>query len=427
MQTTLTTIGGLRRSVEITLSYDELAPHFERAYSEVQRDLQLEGFRKGKVPMDIIKSRYGDKIERDALGDIASDAFRTATREHELDVIGTPVLVEMNRTAERGARFVIEFEVMPTISLRPYDEIEIVKPIRQISEVDVDEELYNLQLRSAKLEPADQITDSMYVVKLKFSPVDPQTNAPILGGKEQEFFLDDERMDPLLRSELINLRVGDSFVYRTEHQGDEHGDQLHQHVYHVTVQQIQRVVLPELNQEFITSLSGGRLSTEDALRQDIRRSLEEYWEKELANYLRERLVDAMVEAHDFEVPDGLVRVMAEEFADEALQRGKDDKRMQQIPREQLIEYFLPQAEQAVRWQLIADTILRTENITLNNEQLADIAARYGVDTEQLKMALEQNASLRNRLLTDALFDFLFARVRVVERPYDELLEQGGDA
>lgn len=61
MQTTLTTIGGLRRSVEITLSYDELAPHFERAYSEVQRDLQLEGFRKGKVPMDIIKSRYGDK------------------------------------------------------------------------------------------------------------------------------------------------------------------------------------------------------------------------------------------------------------------------------------------------------------------------------------------------------------------------------
>ncbi len=423
MQTTVTTIGGLRRSVEITLSYDELAPHFERAYSDVQRNLQLEGFRKGKVPMDIIKSRFGDQIERDALSDVASDAFRTAAREHELDVIGTPVLVEMNRTAEHGARFVIEFEVMPTITLRPYDEIEIIKPVRQISEIDVDEELYNLQLRSAQLEPAEQITDSMYVVKLKFAPVDPETNAPILGGKEQEFFLDDERMDPLLRSELINLRVGDSFVYRTEHAGDEQSGQPHQHVYHVTVQQVQRVVLPELTEEFIAKISGGRISTEEQLRDEIRQSLEQHWERELNNYLRERLVDALVEAHQFDVPEGLIRAMAEEFADEALERSKDDKRMQQIPRQQLVEYFLPQAEQAVRWQLIADTILRSENITLSNDQLAELASRYGVDVPQLQMALEQNQSLRNRLLTDALFDFLFARVRIVERPYDELLEE----
>jgi trigger factor len=393
----------------------------------MQRDLQLEGFRKGKVPIDIIKARFGDQIERDALGDIASDAFRTIAREQDLDVIGTPVLVEMSRTAERGARFVIEFEVMPSITLCPYDQIEIVKPVRQITEIDIDEELYNLQLRHASLEPADQITDSMYVVKLKFSPVDPQTGAPILGGKEQEFFLDDERMDPLLRTELINLRVGDSFVYRTTSGPDEHGSNPHEHVYHVTVQSIQRVVLPELNEEFISKLSGGTISTEDALRQEIRRSLEQHWEKELATYMRERLVDALVEAHEFAVPEGLVRAVAEEFADETLERSKEDKRMQSITREQLVEYFLPQAEQAARWQLIADTIMRTENITLSSEQLAEIAARYGVEEAQLQMALEQNPTLRNRLLTDALFDFLFARVRIVERPYEELIEPSEDA
>jgi FKBP-type peptidyl-prolyl cis-trans isomerase (trigger factor) len=143
--------------------------------------------------------------------------------------------------------------------------------------------------------------------------------------------------------------------------------------------------------------------------------------------MRERLVDALVEAHEFAVPEGLVRAMAEEFADETLERNKEDKRMQSITREQLVEYFLPQAEQAARWQLIADTIMRTENITLSSEQLAEIAARYGVEEAQLQMALEQNPTLRNRLLTDALFDFLFARVRIVERPYEELLEPGEDA
>lgn len=427
MQTTINTIGGLRRSIEITLSHDELAPHFERAYTEFQRELQLEGFRKGKVPIDIIKQRYGDQIERDALGDVASDAFRTAATEQSLDVVGTPVLVEMNRTAERGARFVIEFDVMPEIALRPYEEIEIVKPVRQISDADVEEELYNLQLRSAQLEPAEQITDSMYVVKLKFAPVDPETNAPLLGGKEQEFFLDDERMDPLLRTELINLRTGDTFVYRTEHAAGEHGNEPHTHVYHVTVQQIQRVVLPELDEEFVSKLTGGRLRNENELREDIRRALEEHWEKEIASYLRERLVDAMVELHDFPVPESLVRAMAEEFATDALERNKDDKRLASIPRQQLVEYFLPQAEQSVRWQLIADTVLRTENLTIGSQQLEQLAARYGVDVAQLKMALEQNPSLRNRLLTDALFDFLFQRVRIVERPYDELMaEMGGE-
>lgn len=426
MQTTIDQVGGLRRRVEITLSYDELSPHFERAYADVQQNLQLEGFRKGKVPLDIIKRRYGEQIERDALSDVATEAFRSAAVEHALDVVGTPVLVEMNRTVERGAHFVIECEVMPEISLVPYETIEVIKPIRTISETDVDEELYNVQLRSAQLEPAEQITDSMYVVKLSFAPIDPQTGAPLVGGKEQEFFLDDDRMDPLLRSELINLRVGDSFVYRTEHAADEHNEEPHQHAYHVTVREIKKVVLPTLDEEFISKLTGGRLTGEEQLRNEIARSLQEYWEKEIADYLRERVVDALVEAHDFDVPEGLVRAMAEEFAESTLEKNKDDKRLQQIPREQLIEYFMPQAEHAARWQLIADTILRTEKLELEPERLQRLAERYGVDVSQLRMALEQNPSLRNRLLTDVLFEFLLERVRIIERPYDELAQSFED-
>lgn len=405
------------------MTYDELVPHFEQAYREYQRDLEVEGFRKGKVPIELIKARYGEAIEQQALNTIASDAFRSAALEQKLDVIGSPVLVEMSRTDQRGARFVIECEVMPDIVLVPYETIEIVKPVREISDSDIEEELYNLQLRHARLEPSEQITDSMHVVKLKFSPVDPQSGAPLVGGgKEQEFFLDDEHMDPLLRSELINLRPGDTFVYRVEHDDDEQGTTPHDHVYHVTVQQVQKVVLPQLDDEFVSNVAGGRLKTLEELRSDIRNSLAEYWNKEVAGYMRERLVDALVEAHNFDVPSGLVRAVAEEFVTEALERNKEDQRLRSIDREQLIEYFLPQAETHVRWQLLADKILQTENITLEPERLELLAQRYGVDPIQLQRAIEQNSSIRNRLLTDALFEFLFQRVRVVERPYDQLLD-----
>jgi len=418
---------GLKREVEITLSLEDLQPHFQKAFQEAQADAQIEGFRKGKVPMNVIKARFGKSIERDALGDIADESFRKAVEEHNLEVAGAPMLMDMKRTDNSGAYLKIGYEVYPDITLREYHEIEIEKPTREISDEDVDKELANIMLRTSKLEPAEQVTDTMHVVKLKFSDIDTATGMPLLGGKERELFLDNDEVDTILRNDVLNLKKGDSFRYTEEHAAGEHGDQAHTHDYHVTVTDIQKVVTSELNQEYIQQISSGVLNTEEELRADIKRSLQQYWDKEVSEALRDQLISKFIQTHEFDVPESLVAMTASDMIEDAKKRHPDDQYLKRAKNEELFEMFISPAEQSVRWQLIASEIVDKEDITIGEEDLDKVAAQIGLEKEQVRVAVEKNPQLRNRMTNDRLFDFLMTRVVITERPYDEMLDDVQEA
>ncbi|MFM7774884.1 MAG: trigger factor, partial [Candidatus Kapaibacterium sp.] len=379
--------------------------------------------RKGKVPMNIIKARYGKAIEHDALGDIADEVFRTAIKEQELDVAGVPMIRSMDRTDDKGCAFVIEFEVFPEFTVREYHEIEIEKPVRVIDDGDVEAELRNVMLRTSTLEDAEQVTDTMHVVKLRFSEIDPETKTPLLGGKEREIFLDDERTDPILRNDTLNLRRGDSFAYTESHAAGEHGEHAHTHDYHVTVTEIKKVVLPTLSAEYIGQITGGALSTEEELREDIKKSLQRYWDKEVAESLRDQVVDKFIAAHDFEIPKTLVAMTCSDMIEEVKKKNPEDPYLKRAKREELYETFLPNAEQSVRWQLIAERIIKNEKLEVDDASIQRTAESLGVDKEVVRVALEKNSQLQGRMLTDRLFDFLFERILTTEVPYLDMMDK----
>lgn len=414
---------GLKREIEITLSLEELQPHFDKAFQAAQQEAQIEGFRKGKVPMNVIKARFGKSIERDALGDIADESFRKAVEENNLEVAGAPMLVEMKRTDDGGGFFKIAYEVYPTITLREYHEIEIEKSTREISDDDVEKELENIRLRTSKLEPAEQVTDTMHVVKLKFSDIDASTGMPLLGGKEREVFLESEETDAILRNDVLNLKKGDSFRYTEEHAAGEHGDHAHTHDYHVTVTDIQKVVKSELNQEYIQQISSGVLNTEEELRADIKRSLQQYWDKEVSEALRDQVITKFIQLHEFDIPESLVVLTAQDMIEDAKKRHPDDQYLKRAKNEELFNMFMAPAEQSVRWQLIASEIVAKEEITIGEEDLDKVASQIGIEKEQVRVAVEKNPQLRNRMTNDRLFDFLMSRIVVTERPYDDMLDE----
>ncbi len=421
MNTTVNVLEGLRREMVITLSFDELQPHFQKAYNAMQAEAQIDGFRKGKVPMNIIKSRFGKAIENDALGDIADETFRSSVTEQDLEVAGVPMLRESKRTDDKGAHFVIEYEVYPSFSLREYHEIEIEKPTRDINDDDVERELHNILLRTSTLESAESVADTNHVVKLKFSELDHETGTPLLGGKEREIFLEGENIDPILRNDCLNLKRGDSFRYTEHHAAGEHGDHAHAHEFQVSVVDIQRVVLPELTKEYIEQITGGAFGTEEELRADIKKSLQNYWDREVKESLRDQLVDKMIAAHDFDVPKSLVALTAQDMIEEVKRKNPEDAYLKRAKAEDLFEDFLPNAEQSVRWQLIAERIIKSESLSVEEENLDQLAASMGVEKEMIRVALEKNKQLEGRLLTDRLFDFLFERVLTSEVPYEELM------
>jgi trigger factor len=422
VNTAINTKEGLLREAVLTLSLSELQPHFDKAYAATQAEAHVDGFRKGKVPMNIIKSRFGKAIEQDALGDIADEMFRTAIKEQGLDVAGVPMIRSMERTEDKGCEFVIEFEVFPEFTVREYHEIEIEKPVRVIDDADVEAELRNVMLRTSTLEDAEQVTDTMHVVKLKFSEIDPETQAPLLGGKEREIFLDDDRTDPILRNDTLNLRRGDSFSYTESHAAGEHGEHAHTHNYHVTLTEIKKVVLPELTAEYIGQITGGAITTEEDLREDIKKSLQRYWDKEVAESLRDQVVDKFIAAHEFDIPKTLVAMTCSDMIEEVKKKNPEDPYLKRAKREELYETFLPNAEQSVRWQLIAEQIIKNEKLEVDDAAIQRTAESLGVDMEVVRVALEKNAQLQGRMLTDRLFEFLFERILTTEVPYLDMME-----
>lgn len=406
----------------ITMTYDDLQPHFSKAFSEAQRDAQIDGFRKGKAPLAMVKQRFGAAIERQALPDIAQSVFAEEIQRQEIPVSGIPMMKKSTRTDDKGAEFVIYYEVSPTIELQDFSSIVVTKPVKEFTEDDIDGEVYRLRLRISTLEPADVISDALHVVKLKFSDIDSATNMPLLGGKERELFLEDPNVDPILRNDCLNLRRGDSFRYTEEHAAGEHGDHAHTHDYLVSVTDIQKVVLPELNEQFVKKLTEGNLSSIEELRTNIRMDMMYRFNQDVVKSLDNEIRMKVVELHEFDVPASLVVRVAQEMVAEVREKNKNDQQLKRIPDEQLVRFYLPQAEKQVRWEFIVDAIVKRDNIVVTDDDLNEVAQSVNMTVEQIREYF-QDEQQQMQILEMKVSRMLLDTVTIEERPLDDFLDE----
>ena len=271
MEHTLSTLDGARREVKISLTSDELKPHYEEAYKRAQSGIALDGFRKGKVPISVIKKRFGREIEAEALETIADEEFRSYATAEKLRVVGHPGLTDIDKQKE-GVTFTISFEVMPEIELGDYRGLEVNRPVREVSEKDVEEELDRIRLRAATFEPAEEVKDNMHVATITLRELDKESGVPVIGTEpqEQRVFLDDDQADMHLRNSLMEKKVGDEFNYTGETQEENEAPPS----YQVTVSDIQKVVPAELTNDFAETITGGKITSTEELREDIEDSAE---------------------------------------------------------------------------------------------------------------------------------------------------------
>jgi trigger factor len=251
-------LDGSRREVRITLSNAELQPHYEKAYVEAQAGIELKGFRKGKVPIAMIRQQFGRQIEMDALETIADAEFRQFVTTDRIHVIGNPALTDINKSAD-GVEFTIRFEVVPSFELGSYRGLVVNRPVKNVTEADVETEIDRIRLRAATFEPAEQIADAMHVATFSMTELDRETSMPILGkeAREERVFLDDDNVDMHLRNSLMNTKIGDTFTYVAETQEENAVPPS----FRVAVTDIQKVVPAEFTNDFVEQITGGRFKT----------------------------------------------------------------------------------------------------------------------------------------------------------------------
>lgn len=397
MERTVQELDGVRREVRIHLTQYDLKPHYEQAYVRAQASIELKGFRKGKVPVAIIKQQYGRAIEAEALETIADNEFRSFAQENKLSIVGSPALTDIQKDPD-GVTFVIAYEVLPQFELGEYRGLVLNRPVKEVADADVEREIERICLQNASFEPAQEITDEMFVATITMQDLDRETSMPIIGAESREakVFLDDDQVDMHLRSSLRNTKVGDSFAYvaETEDEGQTPPS------YYVTVTEVNKVVPAEFNNALVEQITGGRFATTEELREDITRQLTTYFEQAGREQIENQIVDLLVQAHEITPPDSLVHNVVHQLFEDFKKRNEGAPGLDKLTAHDLEPQLKPTAERIVRWELIRNRIIEAEELRVEESDIEAAAARYGLPADQLRMVIRQNRSVIDQLLAE---------------------------
>jgi trigger factor len=347
--------------------------------------------------MAMIKQRFSRDIENEALDTIADTEFRKFVEAETQRVVGTPALTDIKKSSE-GVEFTIRYEVLPEFELGNYRGLELQRPEREITDEDVQDEIDRLTLRASSFETAERTDGTMYVVTFAKHLLDAETSLPVIGAaaEEERVFLDDDSVDMHLRNSLSDKAVGDSVTYVAE-TSDENSQPPS---YRLTISDIQRVIPAEFSNEFVETITGGKLASTEELRQDLHKQLTQIVLDEQKRAVEQQLVDALVNAHEFEPPKALVHAVVHQLFEDFKERNKDQPGIEKLDAHALEAQLKPNAERIVRWELIREKIIAAENITITDEDLLGMATQYGVEVDQIRMIMRQQRQMEDQMLAD---------------------------
>lgn len=390
--------------LKITLSSSELDTYYQQAYKKAQSSINLKGFRKGKVPINMIKKMYGEGIEADANQEIANDEFNKIRQEDNLKVIGTPSLTNIEKI-DTGIEFTIQYETIPKITIKDIKGITIKEPIHIVTDEEIQDEIDNLLSQHGEFETAEQVTDNNFVLGLLINELDNEGNL-IKSEKEQltHVYLSDKNVYPELKENLLNTKLEDSFEFSPSQNNDT------QKRYNVVVKEIQRLIPKEFNNEFVESITNGKLKTTEEFREELEFNIQDEWDRKAREFIEGQIIDKVVSDNEVSVPESLVKQVMQQMLEDYKKRNANNPEVEKATVESLESELRPMAEKSVKWEILRNEIVEKEDITVEEHDLDPIieqqAKAYGIEKEQMKKLLVNNPGMINSVINKKVIDFI---------------------
>ena len=422
MQTTVTELPESRVRVEAQVPPEEIERSVEQAAKELGKDLRMPGFRRGKVPTPVVIKRFGreavlDQAVRGGLGRWYVQALDDA----KIHPVGDPD-IDLSELPGPGEPLTFQFEigVRPTATLGDYKGLEVGRREPEPDPADIDAELEQLRERSARLETVEEpAARGDFVVMDYAGSIDGE---PFEGGegRDQMVELGTGRLIPGFEEQLEGAAAGQERTVTLSFPDDYGAEHLQGKPaeFAVTVKEVKRKRLPELDDEF--ALEAGGFDSIDELREDISAKLREAEERKAEAEYREAVLDAVAAKAQITVPDTLIRARATELFERMMHslshQGISKEMYLNISGKQedeIVQEALPDAESALRREAVLAAVIDAEGIEPAEGDILDAlqstAARENTTPEKLRDRLEKNGrldDLREDLAQRAAVDFL---------------------
>lgn len=439
METTINKVGPVEYELEISATAEDLASDFDKALRTYRKQVDLKGFRKGKVPIGMLKKMYGKTIGHEISEKFVEEVYQETVLEgdEEYDVLGRPTITKLDFRVDDGMDATVRFGVRPEVELADLSEQEIDVLAYEVTEEDVEEELEGLRRKHADVVPhEEEIGEEDYVVA-DFQRIDPESNTPIIGEKSEseEFFLDSPYLHEELKEALMGKKVGETVrvslpVPEQAQAAEGEAPATERHHYEITIRETKRRELPELDDAFVGEVTEDQFVSVEELREEIENQLEQFWKQRADNIFQSNIVERMLELHAVPVADSVVEVFLESFKEDL--KGQNDGELpEDFDETAFREANRADAEKQARWMIIRDKLIEEEGIEVSDEDLdaffeKQAAQNEMLDVEQLRRFYSSMPRMKEQanqqVLSEKVFEVLASKFQLVEKDA-ETLEQ----
>ncbi|MBD3393780.1 MAG: trigger factor [Chitinivibrionales bacterium] len=390
-----------QRVLNIEIPEDELQALAEQKQQKYRKQIRIPGFRKGKVPVDVVKSRYGPAIRAEAVEDLIQKSYEQACKDNSIIPISEARISDLKADQTGPVTFTVETEVDPPVEIKGYHKLKARPNPRKIKPAEVDNALEELRNRLADVTDVDRPAKNGDLLTIEYVSVsidgeprsdfkNPQYPIELGAGKIKDF---DKGFAGHTAGETVDIKVKFPKDYAEKSVAGKTGQ------FQIKINKVQEKILPEIDDAFLKKV--GDFADEAALRQNIQADLERQEMERAKNEAYNKAIELLIKNNPFDVPQSRVEAYIDHMTEEAAKYRRDG---QPAPgREAIAAQYREMAVKGIKRYRIIDFVARAESIKATQDEvdarIRQMAQMYNQDFDQLKTALRQNGTT-NRIRAD---------------------------
>jgi trigger factor len=424
MQVSVETTQGLERKMTIAVPSEKVDSAVNSRLQEAARNVKLNGFRKGKIPFKVIKSKFGAGVRQEVVGELMSQSFYEAIDQESLKPAGQPSIAPKNLNEGEDLEFVATFQVYPEISLPDFSKIELERLGAEISESDIDEMIETLRKQRQTWEVVERAAASDDMVNIDYAG--KLNGEEFEGGSAQgtNLVLGSERMIPGFEAGIEGKSASDVFTLDLSFPEEYHNKELagKEVAFEITLNSVSEQVMPVVDEEFYKSF-GVEDGGNDAFREEVTSNMGRELKTASRNKLKTKIMDALAEAVETDIPDALVAGEIQQLREQALQQfgGGQNIDANMLPD----ELFKEQAARRVLLGLVLGEVIQQQELKADpakvREAIEELAATYESPDDVINWYYgnqEQLGTIESNVLEDQVFDYIIGQSAVTDKQVD---------
>ena len=432
MQTEIKKITDVEYDLEINAAAADLAEQIDQAIRTQRARTSMKGFRAGKVPVALVRKMYGKSLAYGIAEETVQKTFQAEVLQNkEYDVLGQPVITDIEYEFEGDLKAVVRFGVRPSITLKDVSKTKVSRLVHETTDEDVQKEIDALLGQHAELTPVDGPAEADSYVIVDMQRLDEKGKTPEGDvQKDVPFLLSDENLIPELKKALTGLKVGKT--KKVTFPGPDGKDDRH---YQVTLNEVKRRDLPELDDEMVKKVTNDQVENAEALRAQIKDQLVSGWEQRSNELFQSDVIEKMIDMHEFEVPSSVIEMYLDAYLKDVADKNKDKKLKAGFDVEGFKESRREQAENQARWMFIRDAVIAEHAFEVTDEDreahFEKMAAQGGFGADMMKSFYTSQPQLMDQMdqgiLSDKVFSFLSGSMKVTEmdtEAYEKEMKKG---